>query len=260
MVATELELIAEEEAIEVATGPGRALEGLVCLVTGAGGGIGAAVAERYAREGASLVLCGRDVDKLNAVAAKLKFFGAGAAVLPIDLAEPGAAETVRGVLAERIGRLDVLVLNHGILGPLSPLADMDEAAFDAVLNVNLAANVRLLSALDPLLRGSPSGRLIAVSSGAAEGGFAGWGAYGASNAGLEALVRAYAAEVREETSIRANIVDPGEVRTDMRASAFPDENSANLPAPEWITDVFVRLAAPACTLSGRRLPALARKA
>lgn len=260
VVATELDLIAEEEAIETATAPGRALEGLVCLVTGAGGGIGAAVAERYAREGASVVLCGRNLDKLNAVAAKLKSFGAGAAVLPVDLAEPGTAEVVRGVMAEKIGRLDVLVLNHGLLGPLTPLAEMEESAFDAVLTVNLAANVRLLSALDPLLRASATGRLIAVSSGAAEGGFAGWGAYGASKAGLEALVRAYAAEVRDQTAIRANIVDPGEVRTDMRAAAFPDEDSAGLPPPALITDVFVRLAAPACTLSGRRLPAIARKA
>jgi putrescine aminotransferase len=254
VVTDELALIAEEQAIAEATGTGRALTGLVCLITGAGSGIGAAVAERYAQEGAQLILCGRNTDRLEAVAERIKRQGGGAAVLPIDLADAASAEAIRKVVSDRIGRLDVLVLNHGILGPLAPLAEMEAQDFDDVIGVNLDAGFRLLQALDPLLRASPGGRVIAVSSGAARGDFAHWGAYAASKAGVEAMIRAYAAETRD-TAIRANIVDPGEVRTEMRARAFPDEDPETLPEPSLITEVFVRLASPACTLTGKRLPA-----
>jgi len=254
-VAKELSVIAEEQAIQSSIDRGRALAGRVCLVTGAGQGIGAAVAERFAAEGAQVILCARSADRLTAVADRIRAAGGAAIPLPLDLADDRAVAGLGQKIADRIGRLDALVLNHGVLGPLAPMPGIADTDFDAVIATNLTACARLIQELDPLLRAGPAGRVVTVSSGAAEGGFATWGAYGASKAGLDALARAYAAETAE-TDLRVNIIDPGEVRTEMRAAAFPDEDPRNLAAPTDVTDAFVRLASVACTLSGARVPAL----
>jgi NAD(P)-dependent dehydrogenase (short-subunit alcohol dehydrogenase family) len=184
--------------------------------------------------------------------------GGQAAVLEIDLADRKALAGLAARIAGKLGRLDVLVANHGTLGRLVPAADLGAGEFDAVASTNLTSVFHLIRELDPLLRAAPSGRVIVVSSGAAEGEHADWSAYAASKAGLEALARAYAAETRD-TAIRVNIVDPGEVRTAMRASAFPDERPDRLPEPAAITDAFVRLASPACGFTGARIPAEPRR-
>jgi len=254
LVRNELGLVEADLALADATAGGKALEGLTCLVTGASRGIGAAIAERYAAEGARVVLAARDQKDLEAVAARIRQAGGQAATLAIDLADPGAIAGLADRLAGKLGRLDVLVANHGMLGPLLPVAEMDATLFDQVLEVNLTAVFRLIREFDPLLRAAPAGRVLVVSSGAAEGELPDWAAYAASKAGLEALARAYAAETRD-TGIRVNIVDPGEVRTAMRATAFPGEDSEQLVEPAAVTDVFVRLASPACGFTGARVPA-----
>lgn len=254
LVRHELGLVEADQELTRATAGGRALEGLTCLVTGASRGIGAAVAERYAAEGARVVLAARDQKALDAVAERIRAAGGQAATLAIDLADPAAISGLADRIAGKLGRLDVLVANHGILGALLPTAELDARLFDRVVEVNLTAVYRLIRELDPLLRAAPAGRLLVVGSGAAEGEHPDWSAYAASKAGLEALVRAYAAETGD-TAVRANIVDPGEVRTAMRAAAFPDERPDRLPAPAEITNVFVRLASPACGFTGARVPA-----
>jgi len=254
LISHELGLVQEDQALAAATAGGRALEGLTCLVTGASQGIGAAVAERYAAEGARVVLAARRQNELEAVAARIRNAGGQAATLAIDFADPDAVAGLADRIAGKLGRLDVLVANHGILGPLRPTAELDGAEFDRVVAVNLTAAFRLLRELDPLLRASPSGRVVMVSSGAAEGEHPAWSAYAASKAGLEALARAYAAETGD-TGVRCNIVDPGEVRTAMRAAAFPGEDPDRLADPATVADVFVRLASPACRFTGARVPA-----
>lgn len=254
LIRRELGLVEEDRALAAATAGGRALEGLTCLVTGASRGIGAAVAERYAAEGARVVLAARSQAGLDAVAARIRAAGGQAASLVIDFADPGAVAGLAARIAAKLGRLDVLVADHGMLGELLPAAALDATLFDRVLEVNVTSVFRLLRELDPLLRASPSGRVLVVSSGAAEGEHPDWSAYAASKAALEALARSYAAETRG-TALRVNIVDPGEVRTGMRAAAFPDERPDRLRAPAAVTDVFVRLASPACGFTGSRVPA-----
>ena len=127
-------------------------------------------------------------------------------------------------------------------------------AWDEVMMINLTSNAQLLRELHPLIAESDAGRVLLVTSGAARMAPAGWSGYAASKAGLEALMRAYAAEQRDG-AIKANAVDPGGVRTGMRALAFPDEDPGGLPAPDEITDAFVRLAAPACRVTSSVIPA-----
>lgn len=254
LIRRELGLVEQDRALAEATAGGRALEGLTCLVTGASRGIGAAVAERYAAEGARVVLAARDQDALDAVAARIRGAGGQAATLALDLADPASLDGLAERLAARLGGLDVVVANHGMLGWLLPAAEIDATLFDQVVEVNLTSVFRLVRELDSLLRKSPCGRVLVVTSGGAEGEHPDWSAYAASKAGLEALARTYAAETRD-TGIRVNIVDPGEVRTAMRAAAFPDEPVGRLTEPAAVTDVFVRLASPACGFTGARVPA-----
>ncbi len=247
-------VVAEDRALADQIDGGRALAGLTCLVTGASRGLGAAVAERYAAEGARVVLAARSESDLDAVAQRIRAAGGQVATLALDLGDPQATAGLAKRIGDKLGRLDVLVANHGVLGGLHPTPDIEDAEFDRVIDVNLNGTWRLIRELDPLLRAAPAGRVLVVSSGAAQACPPDWAAYAASKAGLEALVRAYAAESRA-TSLRVNLVDPGEVRTGMRAAAFPEEDPNRLPTPQQVTGVFVRLASPACAISGARVPA-----
>lgn len=253
-VTREIEVVAANQELAQATAGGQALKGLTCLVTGASRGIGAAVAERYAAEGARVVLAARDETELERVAKHIRDAGDQVATLAVDLTDTEAVAGLGDRIAAKLGKLDVVVANQGMLGDLAPMAEIAEEGFDSVIDTNLTATFRLIQALDPLLRASRAGRVLMVTSGAAEGEVPRWGAYAASKAGLEALARAYAAETRN-TAIRVNLVDPGEVRTVMRASAFPEEDPNRLPTPSAITDAFVRLASPACSFTGARVPA-----
>jgi len=229
--------------------PGR-LAGRIALVTGASRGIGAAVAKRFAAEGARLVLVARTVGGLEEVDDAVRSAGGEAATLvPLDLRDFDKIDQLGASLYERFGRLDVLVGNAGTLGTLSPMGHIQPKTWAETLEVNLTANWRLIRSLDPLLQQSEAGRAIFVTSGAASGGFPYWGAYAASKAGLEMVVRTYAAEV-QKTKVRANLLDPGKVRTAMRAQAFPGESPESLPPPEAIAGLFVELAASDCMKNG----------
>jgi NAD(P)-dependent dehydrogenase (short-subunit alcohol dehydrogenase family) len=226
------------------------LQGRIALVTGASRGIGAAVAKRYAAEGAHVVLAARTVGGLEETDDAIRAAGGTATLVPLDLAEGVKIDELGARLYERFGKLDVLVGNAGTIGVLTPLTHMDPPVWQSVIDVNLTANWRLLRSMDPLLRRSDAGRAIFVTSGAARGVFPFWGAYAVSKAALEMLVRTYAAEVAE-FGVKANVVDPGVVRTTMRAQAFPGEDPMTLLPPEAITEIFLSLAEPSCRRNGQ---------
>ncbi|MGE0734705.1 MAG: SDR family NAD(P)-dependent oxidoreductase [Alphaproteobacteria bacterium] len=231
------------------TTAGAQLQGRVALITGASRGIGAAVAKRFAQEGAHVILTARTVGGLEEVDDAIQAAGGAATLVPLDLRESAKIDELAAAIAQRWGKLDILVGNAGILGELTPLTHMDPPLWQSVLDINVTANWRLLRATDGLLRASAAGRAIFVTSGAARGVYPYWGAYAVSKAALEMMIKTYAAEV-DKTNIRANIVDPGAVRTGMRAQAFPGEDPGTLPAPEQITDIFVDLAKVACRHNG----------
>jgi NAD(P)-dependent dehydrogenase (short-subunit alcohol dehydrogenase family) len=227
------------------------LKGRTALITGASRGIGAAVAKRLAREGAHVVLVARTVGGLEEVDDAIQKEGKGQATLvPLDLKDLGKIDGLALQLAERFGKLDILVGNAAILGGLRPISHVTDSIWKNVMAVNVEANFRLLRALDGLLRKSDAPRAIFVTSGVTQGTFPYWGPYTISKVALEAMVKTYAAE-NMKTPIRANLVDPGVVRTAMRAEAMPGENPGILPEPESITDIFVKLAQPSLKESGK---------
>jgi NAD(P)-dependent dehydrogenase (short-subunit alcohol dehydrogenase family) len=236
------------------------LAGRIALITGASRGIGAAVAKRFAAEGAHVVLVARSQGGLEEVDDTIRAArgdDTGATLVPLDLIEEGGIERLGAALYERFGRLDILVGNAGLLGTLGPLGHIEPKTWDEVFAVNVTANWRLIRSCDPLLRRSAAGRAIFVTSGVTRRVLPYWGLYASSKAALEMLVRTYAAEMAK-TAVRANIVSPGMVRTRMRAQAMPGEDPETLPPPEAITDVFVELAEAACDRTGEMIQATAQ--
>jgi NAD(P)-dependent dehydrogenase (short-subunit alcohol dehydrogenase family) len=229
------------------------LVGRIALITGASRGIGAAVARRFAAEGAKLILAARTVGGLEEVDDQIRQAGGERATLvPLDLGNAAQIDQLGAAIFERFKRLDVLVGNAGTAGTLSPVPHVSPKDWDEVMATNLTANYRLIRSMDPLLRQSAAGRAIFVTSGVALRPMAYWGPYSASKAALEMLVRVFAAEV-EKTNIRVNLLDPGVVRTAIRAKAFPGEDPNRVPPPESITDRFVELAETRWTANGERV-------
>jgi NAD(P)-dependent dehydrogenase (short-subunit alcohol dehydrogenase family) len=185
------------------------------------------------------------VGGLEEVDDAIRAAGGQATLVPLDLRDFDKIDGMGAALYERFGRLDVLVGNAGVLGSLSPMGHFAPKTWQEVTDVNLTANWRLVRSLDPLLRLSEAGRAIFVTCAAARDLTPYWGAYAASKAGLEAMVRVYAGEVTK-TRLKVNLVDPGIVRTRLRAQGFPGEDRSTLKAPEDVTEPFVTLAAADC--------------
>jgi len=232
------------------------LAGKIALITGASRGIGAAVAERFAREGAHVVLAARTVGGLEEVDDAIRAAGGSATLVSVDLREFIKIDELAARLFDRWGRLDILVGNAAEFGVFSPLGHLDPATWAEVMDLNLTANWRLIRAMDPLLRAAPAGRAIFVTSSVAHGVFPYWGPYAVSKAGLEMLVKIYAGEITK-IRVRANLIDPGIVRTRLRARAFPGEDPSRLPPPESIADAFLSLALPECARNGEVVSASA---
>jgi NAD(P)-dependent dehydrogenase (short-subunit alcohol dehydrogenase family) len=226
------------------------LAGRLALVTGASRGIGRAVAVGLAREGVHVVLLARTVGGLEETDDAVRAIGGSATLVALDLRNGDKVDQLGPTIFQRWGKLDILVGNAGLLGPLSPLPHVTADAFAEVIDVNLTANWRLIRSLEPLLRRSDAGRAIFVSSGAAHANRAYWGPYSIGKAGLEALVKTWAAELAS-TSVRVNLINPGPIRTGMRAKAFPGEDPATLKLPEELVPLFVKLASPDLTETGK---------
>ena len=216
--------------------------GKIVLVTGASRGIGRAAALAFAKAGAQVVACARTTGALEALDDEAQAAGASPLTLvPFDIADGDAVDRLGGALASRFGRLDALISNAGELGVMTPLPHLDAKEWNKAVAVNLSANFHLIRAFDPLLRAAEAGRAVFVTSGVAERPRAFWGAYAATKAGLEALVRVYADEV-EHSAVRCALVNPGPMRTKMRAAAFPGEDPDDLPPPEALAPLLLDLA------------------
>jgi NAD(P)-dependent dehydrogenase (short-subunit alcohol dehydrogenase family) len=228
------------------------LAGRIALITGAARGLGAAVAKRFAAEGAHLILVDRVQGGLEEVDDAVKSAGGTATLVPLDLLLPNGIEELGARVAERFRRLDILVGNAAVLGTLGPVNHLDIPVWEQTIATNLTANWRLIRSFDPLLRESDAPRAIFVTCVAALGAFPYYGGYAASKAGLEMIVRTYANEVAK-TKIRVNLIDPGILRTPLRAQAYPGEDPNRWPPPESVADVFLQFALPSCTHNGMRV-------
>ncbi len=225
------------------------LSGRIALVTGASRGIGRAASLALARAGAHIVAIARDVGRLEELDDAIRAEGGAATLVPMDMKDFAAIDRAGKAIFDRWGKLDMLFGNAAILGTLTPLAHLAPSLWDEIFAINVTANLRLIRAFDPLLRLSDAGRALFVSSAVAHGGRPYWGGYAISKAALESMVRVYAAELAG-TTVRANILNPGPTRTDMRAAAMPGEDPMTLPAPEELTPLILELLSPECDDNG----------
>lgn len=229
---------------EAAARPDQPLAGRIALVLGASRGIGRAGALALAQAGAHVVAAARTEGGLeelddDIVAAT----GQRATLVPLDLADGDALDVLGAEIHRRWGRLDILLHAAAQLGGTMPVAHIAPATWDKLVAVNLTAAFRAIRSLDPLLRASDAGRALFLTTGVASAPRAFWGHYAATKAGLEALVRCYADEVGH-TPVRVSLMNPGPVRTRMRAEAFPGEDPLTLPAPAELGPLIVELLRP----------------
>ncbi len=227
----------------------RRLTDRIALITGASRGIGRAVAEKFALEGAHVLLLARNRKALERVDDAIRGAGGKASIIPLELSDGKSIDALGPTLYQRFGRLDVLVGNAAILGRLSPLTHIPAEHWDRSFAVNVTANWRLIRTLDPLLRRSDAGRVIFVTSGVAQSARAYWAPYSVTKAALKALAKTYANETGD-SPIKVNLIDPGATATRMRAEAYPGEDQATLPTPEQVAERFVPLAMAEWTKTG----------
>jgi len=230
----------------------------IALVTGASRGIGYAVALKLAEAGAHVVAVARTVGGLEELDDSIRSSGGAATLVPLDLTDFAGIDRLGAALNERYQRLDVLVGNAGILGPISPLGHVEPKAWDEAIAVNVTANWRLIRSMDPLLQRSDAGRAVFLTSGAASNARAYRGPYSLSKAALEVLARTYAAETAS-TPVRVNLFNPGPTRTRMRAAFMPGEDPATLPKPDEVAERIIELCLPGFQQTGKLYDYRAKK-
>jgi NAD(P)-dependent dehydrogenase (short-subunit alcohol dehydrogenase family) len=228
----------------------KPLSGKIALVTGASRGIGRAAAIALGAAGAHVVALARTTGALEEVDDAIRKAGGEAATLvPLNIRDFAALDRLGLTIHERWGRLDAFLGNAGSLGVLTPVSHLDPKVFQELIEVNVTANYRLIRSLDPLLRQSEAGRVLFVSSGAARKHTPFWGGYGLAKAALESLALTYAAECAT-TAVRVNLLNPGAMRTAMRARAMPGEDPEALPKPDAVAPLIVELLSAANMRNG----------
>ncbi len=214
----------------------KPLAGRVALVTGSSRGIGAATAKALAREGAHVVITGRDVKALEAVEDAIHADGGTSTIAPMDLTESDSIGRLAAAIAERWDRLDILVIAAAMLPVLTPVTQIEGKQFNKALTLNVIATQALLAAFDPLLKRSKHGRIIGLTSSVGENPRAYWAAYGATKAAFDNLLMTHGQEIERISETRVAIVDPGATRTAMRERAYPGEDPKTVKPPEVVGD------------------------
>ncbi|MES2719545.1 MAG: YciK family oxidoreductase [Pseudomonadota bacterium] len=235
------------------------LKDRVLLITGASAGIGRVAALTCAAHGATVILLGRDNDKLNTVYDEIVAAGHPTpAILTLDLSQASAVSCreVADVIETTFGRLDGILHNAAVLGEITPLEMYDPDTWDFVMNVNLRAPFVLTQALLPLLKQSPDASVVMTTSSVGRRARAFWGAYAISKCGIEGLVQMLSDELAAISAIRVNAINPGGTRTNMRASAYPGENPQTVKTPEELMPLYLYLLGPDSTgISGQSFDA-----
>ena len=226
------------------------LDKRIALITGASRGIGKAVALAFAKEGAHIIATATTRGALEELDDEIQSLGGSATLLPMNLLKTNKLDELGPTIYQRWGKLDIFVGNAGVLGPMSPLTHIKDYDWSQTIELNLTANFKLIRTLDPVLKQSEAGRAIFVTSSAARKHKAFWGPYSVSKAGLESLVKTYADEISNST-VKANLINPGATATQMRAKAYPGEDQTTLTQPEDLTGLFIKMARADYTENGQ---------
>ncbi len=217
--------------------------GKVALVTGASRGLGYAIAQALAAAGAHVILVARTQGALEELYDSITAQGGSATGCPMDLTDATMIDELGATIAERWGKLDMLVGNAGVLGVLTPVSHIAGGEFDKALAINLTANAHLIRVCEPLLLKADAPRALFLTSGAADKARPFWGLYAATKAALNALVQTWANEHKGD-ALRVNLLSPGPTRTAMRAQAMPGEDPNTLPSPAAIAPLALTLLSP----------------
>ncbi len=216
----------------------------LAVVTGASRGIGYATSVALAREGAHVIAIARTVGSLEALDDDIKEFGGRCTLVPLDITDYDALDRLGEHIVNEHGVLDILIGNAAILGDITPISHLKPKVWSQLLDLNVTANYRLIRSLDPLLRAAENGRAVFVgSSNIARNPQHFWGGYAMSKAALECMVKTYALEV-EKSNLRVNILNPGAIRTAMRARAVPGEDPLTLDTPKDLTPLILKICSP----------------
>lgn len=235
-------MAAQMETPAPVVAPANRLAGKVALITGGTRGIGLAVAKAYIREGAKLVIASRTAAELKNALADLKEMGGEATATRIDLSSRAACESLYTGAIRAYGKIDILVNNAAILGPIKPIVNYPPEEWDRVMRTNLDSVFWLSRAVLGSMIPGNSGSIINVVSSVGLQGRASWGAYAVSKAAVINLTETIADEVASY-GVRVNCVNPGGTRTALREEAFPKEDPATLPGPGDVLNPFIYLAA-----------------
>ena len=219
----------------------KTLQGQLALVTGASRGIGAATAKALAARGAHVILTARTAKDLEAVEDAIFEAGGSATIAPLDLTDGDSIARLATAIGGRWEALDILVLNAAMLGSLGPVPTIDGGELNRVMTLNVLSTQAMIAHFDAMLRKSAHARVIGLTSSVAATPRAYWGAYGASKAALEVLIRSYGEEMRNIGKVRTAIVDPARTRTAMRAKAYPGEDPATVKLPDVVGEAIADL-------------------
>jgi NAD(P)-dependent dehydrogenase (short-subunit alcohol dehydrogenase family) len=232
--------------------PSDSLKDRTVLITGASRGIGYAAGIACARRGATVIAVARTVSGLEKLDDQITDLGGKAVLIPADLSSEDVITRLPGALDQRFSALHGLVLNAGLLGPMMPVADIPGKDWHGTFTLNVHAPLALLKMLTPLLANAGNARVVGIGSRAALVHKPFWGAYAASKAAFESLVRTYGAE-QNGTGIAANILDPGPTATDMRAEAMPGEDPLTITQPEAIGERIADMLEPGFDQNAERI-------
>ncbi|MGH8614762.1 MAG: YciK family oxidoreductase [Gammaproteobacteria bacterium] len=247
--------------------PADLLKNRVILITGAGGGIGGAVAKACAAHGASTVLLGKTVTRLERTYDEIEAQGHPCpALYPLDLEKAFERdfEALAQTIGTAFGRLDAVVHNAAVLGELCPLMHYDLRIWGRVMQVNLHAPLLLTRACLSLLKEAEDASIVFTSDTVGHRARAYWGAYAVSKFALEGMMQVFADELEHNTRVRVNSIDPGPVRTRLRAAAYPAQDPSAWTEPEDVVLPYLFLLGPdsqhisGCALSAQ--PALEARA
>jgi len=233
--------VLKEEMSSAVVAPANRLKGKVALITGGTRGIGFAIAKAYVREGAKVVIASRTADELRTALSILKELGGDATATRVDLSNQAACESLYTAAIRAFGKVDILVNNAAVLGPLKPILNYPAEDWQSVMQTNVNVVFWMCKAALGSMIPANEGSIINVTSGVAEKGRAGWGAYSVSKAAVNNFTEVLAEEV-QQYRIRVNAVNPGATRTAMRAAAFPKEDPNTLPKADDVVNPFIYLA------------------
>lgn len=214
------------------------LKGKIALIIGSTGGLGQAISRLYIDAGAHVISAGRNLSRLEEIDDYAQSKDSSTTIVQIDIKDSQKIKNLAEEIKTRFGKLDILISLSSILGEVTPIQYYNEKIWQDVIDTNFVSNFHLIKHMHPLLEKSDKAVALFATGRMSEKNKAYWGAYSASKAALEDIVKTYAQETLS-TNIRVNLVDPGPIATKLRCAAFPGKKKEDFRKPEEVADLFV---------------------